>query len=263
MINDVLEDSTPLSESSVMVNSDTSSNKTTDKSRLSTPPSQSDSTPGNSSQESGFSFFELNSIFSGAPSNFSRAENNNTSRESTEEPLAKEELTVGRLETSSAVGQSRVQKWTESAVLNPLLEAQTKICSDRQVAQKQYTLMQAENGMLKRKVKEAQRFRLQQAARNQTLKKQLEFQCHSLHALTVINVQLNRRFQLLKAQHNEEMIHFKLQCGQARSELKRARIRELAAVQMRLQDVMLAYPVQMETFWSPECFKTWSKGGNS
>ena len=132
--------------------------------------------------------------------------------ESAEEPSTHDFFSVSPVD-STPFGQSRVQKWTESALLNPPPETQNESSWARQTARAQYASAQAENERLKQQVQEAQKVRAAEGARRRALDKQLSFNQKSVHALAQINRQLSDSCQALKAQHNEEVARFKIDTG--------------------------------------------------
>ena len=178
--------------------------------RLSILTSQCD---GARNQISTFSLFELNSMFTGSLFGYSPSKKGTAySFESAEEPSTHDFFSVSPVD-STPFGQSRVQKWTESALLNPPPETQNESSWARQTARAQYASAQAENERLKQQVQEAQKVRAAEGARRRALDKQLSFNQKSVHALAQINRQLSDSCQALKAQHNEEVARFKIDTG--------------------------------------------------
>ena len=154
------------------------------------------------SRASSFSCSIFSSLFSGSLFNFSPSEfsPHNASFESKEELFLQDFFTVA--------GQSRVQKWTESALLNPPPKTQTE---NWQNARTELSLAQAENERLKQQVQQVRKIRAQQYAQKRILNKQLTFKHQSVHTLVDINAQLNDRHQTLTDQFSEEMSRIKLQ----------------------------------------------------
>jgi hypothetical protein len=160
-----------------------------------------------------FSALSPGSLFHFSPPEFSP---HGASFESKEEPILPDFLTVA--------GQSRLQKWTESALLNAPPKTQTE---NWQNACTELRLAQAENERLKQQVQEVRKNRAQQDAQKRTLNKQRTFMHQSVQTLVDMNAQLNDRHQTLTDQFSEEMSRIKLQaerCQEAHSTAIRHKI---------------------------------------
>ena len=183
-----------------------------------------DGASGNSSLGSEFSLFELSSaMFSGAsrlglPPGVSDIAIPETADTANSEPCSGSEIVtritalqdfvrLARLESNTSVGQSRVQKWNESAQLDG---AQT-LADVRVEEQKHKQFMNAkkENERLRARLRETQRQRQETEKQKREVTKQLNFRQSSLQILTETNLAATDKLRTLTARHNEEMNFYK------------------------------------------------------